>query len=142
MRSLYLVIALIITVYSHGQDSTKVFKTYSLVQFKNRGIDIAAYNWHNAEENKQFNRSEQDFRISKGLLGGGLAWGFIGSGAVVIGALNTQLSPAINKMHVPLLASGIALNMVAMPICFVMREIMIKRGTKRLQRVKSHLVTQ
>lgn len=128
-----LLVALNIAFCLNGQDSAAAFKSYSSSQFKSCGMDINGYGWHVAGASKQFNLAEKDFRISKGMLGGGLACGFAGAGLVVAGTLDARHSSAIGRAHLPLIASGIALDIVAMPVCFVLRDVMLKKAAKRVR---------
>jgi hypothetical protein len=105
----------------------------SMHKFQTAGMDIKAYQWNEPSINLHLHAAQRDFKISNGLLAGGLASGVVGSTAIVVGALNVRLSQSIDRIHVPLICTGLGLNLVALPVFFIMRDVVDKRAARNIQ---------
>ncbi len=114
-------------------------KSLCLREFRKAGFDTDHYEWSNSQANGYLLKANNNFKISNGLLAGGLASGIVGSTAIVVGALNVRLSQSVDRIHVPLICTGLGLNLVALPVFFIMRDVMDKKAAKRIQEAKSIL---
>lgn len=133
---LFILLLLTITKFSSlsAQDALQSKKTLScLKQFKRAGWDQERYSPNDPKVSLHLHPAEQQFRASQGLLIGGLASALIGSGAVLTGTLGSNESKALRPYSTPLILSGAALNIVVMPVCFVLRDVMIKKATKHVK---------
>lgn len=127
-------IALTVTLHICAQDTLQTKRTLSyLKQFKKAGWDQERYTPNNAKMSLHLHAAEQQFKASQCLLAGGLASAFIGSGAVLTGTLGSNQSKALRPYSTPLILSGAALNIVVMPVCFVLRDVMIKKANRHVK---------
>jgi len=117
-----------------------MFRRYSTHDFIQSGFDIKGYQWDAPQANAELNIAEKNFRISKGLLGGGIVSSAIGSGSLITAALESKSHNSITGTTTPLIITGIALNLIVMPVCFVMRDFVRKKAASHIlkARVENH----
>jgi hypothetical protein len=128
------IVTLALPCVAYSQDSIMPKpKSLCLREFKKAGFDTDHYEWSNSQAHGYLLKANNNFKISDGLLAGGLASGVVGSTAIVVGALNVRLSQSVDRIHVPLICGGLGLNLVALPVFFIMRDVVDKRAARNIQ---------
>lgn len=135
MRNLFFLCLVIFSTVplAYAQKDSAISKPlHCMKDFRRSGWTIDHYMPNNVQVNLHLAKAEKHFRASQGLLAGGIASALIGSGAVVAGTLGNYQSKALRPYSTPLIISGAALNIAVMPVCFVLRDVMIKKATKHI----------
>ena len=127
---------LILAQSNTSVNSPKAFRRYSSQYFLQSGYDITKHQQDTIKSILEINKAERQFRISKGLLGGGIASCVIGTASLSIVALQSSSKNTITPQSTPYLITGVAFNLISMPTCFVIREILLKKAARHIQKAK------
>lgn len=136
MKSISFLILLVVFVISSVDaqaDNAGLRTLHCVKDFQKSGWTTDHYVPNKSQVNLHLSKADQQFKASRGLLAGGLASAFIGSGAVLTGTLGSNQSKALPPYSTPLIITGAALNIVVMPVCFVLRDVMIKKATRHVK---------
>ena len=72
--------------------------------------------------------SKPNLKISQALLAGGITSSTLGTASLITASLESKSHNSLTSTTTPFLITGVALNLICMPVCFVVREVIRKKA--------------